>query len=58
MKNFDSLAPQIGFVTKVDGLTCIIAAFDYMNDPTIIHNGKVIKKYNCQFVRNNKSRFY
>ncbi|MFV8240804.1 ATP-binding protein [Aerococcus viridans] len=43
MKNFDSLAPQIGFVTKVDGLTCTIAAFDYMNDPTIIHNGKVIK---------------
>lgn len=43
MKIFDSLAPQIGFVTKVDGLTCTIAAFDYMNDPTIIHNGKVIK---------------
>lgn len=43
MKKFDSLAPQIGFVTKVDGLTCTIAAFDYMNDPTIIHNGKVIK---------------
>ncbi|AYW51154.1 DUF87 domain-containing protein [Tetragenococcus halophilus] len=43
MKKFDSLDPQIGFVTKVDGLTCTIAAFDYMNDPTIIHNGKVIK---------------
>lgn len=43
MKKFDSLAPQIGFVTKVDGLTCTIATFDYMNDPTIIHNGKVIK---------------
>lgn len=43
MKKFDSLAPQIGFITKVDGLTCTIAAFDYMNDPTIIHNGKVIK---------------
>ena len=43
MKKFDSLAPQIGFVTKVDGLTCTIAAFDYMNDPTLIYNGKVIK---------------
>ncbi|MDE1549750.1 helicase HerA domain-containing protein [Jeotgalibaca caeni] len=43
MKKFDSLASQIGFITKVDGLTCTIAAFDYMNDPTIIHNGKVIK---------------
>lgn len=43
MKKFDSLAPQIGFVTKVDGLTCTIAAFDYMNDPTLIYDGKVIK---------------
>ena len=43
MINFASSAPQIGFVTKVDGLSCTIAAFDYMNDPTIIHKGKVIK---------------
>lgn len=43
MRNFASSAPQIGFVTKVDGLSCTIAAFDYMNDPTIIHKGKVIK---------------